>query len=368
MNKITMFLVLAIIACGFNNSNTAKKQLKNQTPQKIEKIVNDEVSKFMEPPYTNLSGVIYVNGESYQFHFGTLLNGKQANNQTLYEIGSITKTYTGLILSQAVYDKKVNLNDDIRTYLNGDYPNLELANGAPITLRHLIAHNSGLPLVINCNNSRQTTAEQIACFETFTKDDFFEKLKNVKLIDKSGKNYHYSGVGIQLVGYILEGVYQLSFQELFEKYVFSRSGEQNTFSELKYDENSNISVGKDSNKVSMPLINGFYKYAGGLKSSTSSMLSYIIMYLENEAPVVEQAMSLLAGNNRYGRAFAWNTYNYDRNRKMLYHNGSTLGHSSWIALYPNQKIGIFLVTNVMTENSQSQLNELSNKIIDQINK
>lgn len=369
MNKTIMFLVLVIVACGFNNSTTERdKQLKNQTPQKIKKIVNEEVSKFMEPPFTNLSGVIYVNGESYQFHFGTLLNGKQANNQTLYEIGSITKTYTGLILSQAVYDKKVHLDDDIRNYLDGDYPNLQLSNNVPITLRHLITHTSGLPLIIHCYKNGQTTAEQIACFETFTKDDFFEKLTNVKLIDKSGKNYHYSGVGIQLVGYILEGVYQLSFQELFEKYVFSRSEEQNTFSELKYDENSNISVGKDSNNVSMPLINGFYKYAGGLKSSTSSMLSYIIMYLKNEDSVVEQAMNLLAGNNRYGRAFAWNTYNYDRNRKMLYHNGSTLGHSSWIALYPNQKIGIFLVTNVMTENSQNQLNEISNKIIDQINK
>lgn len=75
----------------------------------------------------------------------------------------------------------------------------------------------------------------------------------------------------------------------------------------------------------MPLINNGYQYAGGLKSSTSSMLNYIRMYLENDDPVIIQSMNLLKGNIQNGRAYAWNTYNYNQDYKMLYHSGGTLG-------------------------------------------
>jgi D-alanyl-D-alanine-carboxypeptidase/D-alanyl-D-alanine-endopeptidase len=369
MKKITVLLLLVVfIGC------TSKGQIKNIHSEKnnlsqetIEKIINEELSEFMKPPYSAVSGAVYVDGRTYQFHSGKLINGEQPNNQTIYEIGSITKTYTGLILSQAVYDKKLSLDIDVRTYLNDEYPNLELDNNKPITLRHLITHTSGLPMNINCNNTEFTIEEQLSCFKNFTKDSFFKALKHTKIIDNSGENYRYSNAGVQLVGYILENVYQMPFQELLKKYVFPRSGERNTIIEINSDINVHLAIGKNSNGKTMPLENGFYEYAGGLKSSTSSMLDYIKMYLENNDTVVKESMSLLAGNVKYGRAFAWNTFDYDQPNKMLYHNGGTFGQSSWIAIYPNQNIGIFLVTNVLTDNSQGNLNELSNKIINRMN-
>lgn len=359
--------LLCFMPCIFGRTPDPTSEQQNPTQDSIERIIAQEVAKLMKVPgYTAVSGAIYIKGKTRQFHYGKLSNGKRPNSNTIYEIGSITKTYTGLLLSQAVYDHKINLDDDIRSYLDDNYPNLILNNNKPITFRHLITHTSGLPPVINCDNGTQTTDEKIACFEHFKKDDFFKELKNVKLIDNSGKNYYYSSAGIQLVGYILEHVYKSSFQELFQKYVFSRSGEQNTFSELKNNGNSNVSVGANNNGVRMPLINGYYKYAGGLKSSTSSILDYMKMYLESNDKVVKQAMDRLAGDVRYGRAYAWNTYDYDKENKMLYHNGGTFGHSSWIALYPDQKVGIFIVTNTFTADSQSKLNELSNHIINRI--
>ena len=144
--------------------------------------MNNELSDFMRPPYTALSGVIYVDGKTYQFHFGKLTDGKQANNQTIYDIGSITKTYTGLILAQAVIDKKLNLDMDIRKYLDSSYPNLKLDKNKSITLKHLITHTSGLPMNINCNGEKTTIKEQISCFDKFTKAKFFETLKRLILL------------------------------------------------------------------------------------------------------------------------------------------------------------------------------------------
>jgi CubicO group peptidase (beta-lactamase class C family) len=357
MKQIIVFLLILITSC----KQTEKVRLSQET---IEKVVNKEISDFMRSPYTALSGAIYVDGKTYQFHFGKLTDEKQANNQTIYDIGSITKTYTGLLLAQAVIDKKLNLDTDIRKYLDSRFPNLKLDGNKSVTLRHLITHTSGLPMNINCNGEKTTINEQISCFDRFTKAKFFEALKKVNLIDRSGKNYHYSNAGVQLVGYILEDAYQMSFQELLKQYVFSRSGEQDTKTEINRDMLSRIAIGKDSNGKIMPLTKRFYQYAGGLKSSTNSMLDYIKMYLINNDSVTKESMRLLAGNTQHGRAYVWNTYNYDEAKKMLYHSGGTFGQSSWIALYPNQSIGIFLVTNVSTDNSQGDLNELSNGIID----
>lgn len=362
--KVSILLLVLFLGCK-QNAQT-QSALENPSQELIESITKQEVSAFVKEPYTNISGVIYIDGMSYQFHFGNMLNGSTADDQTIYEIGSITKTYTGLLLSQAVQDKKVSLDVDVRKYLKGNYPYLEFDSRKAITLRHLITHTAGLPPSINCDEINQTTEQKKSCFENFTEDNFFKSLKNVRLIDRSGNKFNYSNAGVQLVGYILENVYQLTFQKLAKRYVFSRSHEQNTLFKINYNDNLNISLGKNSKGIPMPLINGFYNYAGGLKSSTNSMLNYIKMYLESDDLVVQQAMSRLSGNNEYGRAYAWNTYNFDKKLKMLYHNGGTFGHSSWIALYPNQKAGIFLVTNILTEDSQGELNQLSNKIMEKL--
>lgn len=365
MKKLLLVTALAALGYTFTSFPAIGKPDAARGP--IEKAIAGETARLMEEPgYSAVSGVLYIRGKAYQFHYGRLSNGKKPDSNTIYEIGSLTKTYTGLLLSQAVSDGKIRLGDDVRKYIAGNYPNLVLSKGRPVTIRDLITHTAGFPYFANCYTGKPTVAQQITCFENLTEEDFFTALKQVQLIDSSGQNYHYSSIGTQLVGYILERVYGLSYQELFQKYIFSRSGERRTFSTLKYDKNSNISLGKDSNGVVMPLLNGFYKYSGGMKASTSSMLNYMKLYLESNDKVVKQAMERLAGNVQYGRAYAWNTYNYDKEMKMLYHNGGSFGHSSWIALYPDQKVGIFIVTNVVTANSQRKLNELSNRIIDRL--
>lgn len=204
----TFFIMACLLFFTFcmpgKNPYPASEQ-QDPTQDSIPTIIGEQVTKLMKTTgYKAISGVLYIKGKAYQFHYGKLNNGKSPDNNTIYEIGSITKNYTGLLLSQAVYGHKINLDDDITTYLDYKYPNLILKDGIPVTFRHLITHTSGLPSDINCYKGIKTTEEQLTCFKHFKKDDFFKGLKNVRLTDDSGKNYYYSGVGIQLVGYILE--------------------------------------------------------------------------------------------------------------------------------------------------------------------
>ena len=82
--------------------------------------------------------------QRYIAHKGQLLNAESPTDETLYEIASITKTFTGTLLAHAIHDNKVQLDEDIRKYLNGSFPNLAY-NNQPITFHHLVTHQSGLP-------------------------------------------------------------------------------------------------------------------------------------------------------------------------------------------------------------------------------
>lgn len=371
MNKIIgLILVLSFTTSCVRNrhTNTENSKQLNNTQNSIEKIIIEEITEFIEAPeFSALSGSIYVNGKTHQFHFGELTDGTKPNNQTLYEIGSISKTYVGLLLSQAVHDGKLNLDEDIRKYLNSKkYSHLKLNNSA-ITLRHLATHTSGLPVNLNCNDLKYP--EKLDCIKSYSREVFFDKLLKVKLLDDSGKKYNYSNAGIRLIGYILEEVYNDTFPNLLKRYVFSKSGEQNTIYRLDENLKLEMALGKNSDGEIMPIASEFYASDGALKSNTSSMLNYIKMYMESQDAAVKQSLNLLTEkHNRLGRAYVWNTFEYNTTNQMFYHSGGTFGFSSWIALYPKKNIGIFLVTNVSTSDAQEKLNQISNRIIDKIKK
>jgi D-alanyl-D-alanine-carboxypeptidase/D-alanyl-D-alanine-endopeptidase len=315
---------------SINDSTAIARKADQARLDSVAKIVRSElVNLLKDRHFSAISGAVSIKGTVCQVHIGKLADGKKPDDQTLYEIGSITKTYTGLLLSQAVYEHKILLDVDIRKYLRGKYPNLVLNNGQPITLRHLITHTSGLPMNINCNKKGLSIDEQLTCFNSLTKKDFFGNLASLRLENATGKDYHYSNAGVQLVGYILEETYGSTFEALLKKYIFLRSHEHRTFTNVPVAVNTRIAIGKDSLGRAMPIEHGGYLYAGGLKASTGSMARYMNMYLQSHDPVIQQAKKLLAGDEQYGRAYAWNTFNYNTADQMLYHNGGTFGTSSW---------------------------------------
>ena len=96
-----------------------------------------------EHGYPELAVSFYKNGEITSLGFERIADTYQQQDaeKTLFEIGSLTKTLTALLLAQAVINYQANLNDTVGQYLNtlAKYP-----VGA-VTLRQLVTHTSGLP-------------------------------------------------------------------------------------------------------------------------------------------------------------------------------------------------------------------------------
>ncbi len=106
----------------------------------IDRVVNEAANKFMTDRHSvGLSVGIIKDGRIRTYNFGEVEKGtkKRPSQHTIYELASITKTFTGVLLAQAVVEGKVKLDDDVRKYLDGSYPNLEF-EGKPIRLFQLI--------------------------------------------------------------------------------------------------------------------------------------------------------------------------------------------------------------------------------------
>lgn len=338
---------------------------KSQDAMNFEANTKAEIIDFIDGNAGQVVSIAVVDSENtYQYHLGTLSNGETPNNQTIYEIASITKTYTGLVVAKAILDGKVELDKDIRHYLNNnEYKNLQRSNQY-ITLRHLLTHTSGLPQNFAYTSEDRAKGIAFEKISKYSREDYFDDLKKVQLSSTPGDDYQYSPEGSNLIGYILESVYQKPFDLLVAEFITAKTGEQGTkFRGTNY-EPGEITVGTDGNGNQMPLASAYWYADGGLTSNVESMTRYIQHQL-SAAPEVALSHQLLDESwTGHGMAYSWYTYKHDSSEQMLYHSGGAMGTSSWLAIYPKKNMGIFMVTNVAASNTHEQLNDISNKIAD----
>ena len=176
------------------------KSVEQINKQNVENAITKNALQLLEDKrFHSVSIAVLKNGESTIKHFGELTIGKsnKPNDSTLYELASVTKTFTGYIAAKAVLDKKINLEDDIRIYLDESYPNFEF-QGEPIRIKHLITHTSGFPNFPPKSENKEA---------------FFEGLKLIKIETKPGEKYFYSNTAPELTEYIEEKVYKKPYEE-----------------------------------------------------------------------------------------------------------------------------------------------------------
>src|ERR1017187_7280890 len=122
---------------------------------------------------------------------------------------------TGILIGQAVADKKLSLDDDVRARLPGRYPNLEFA-GKGILLRQLATHTSGLP----ANPPGIPDDAKADAYERYNHEKLLVDLTSIKLTQAPGSAFSYSNMGGGLFGVVLERAYGLSYAKLLQKYIY----------------------------------------------------------------------------------------------------------------------------------------------------
>lgn len=334
----------------------------------LDSLLQEEAGNFLSNPvHVGLTIGILYKGKTRTYHTGTTEKAEQQlpDDNTLYEIGSITKTITGALLAQAVVDKKVNLDDDVRKYLRGDYPGLEY-HGNPVRLVHLLNHSSGLPFMLPDHPELfehpdyDTLPFILSSLEkNYSREQFFSDLKEVKIDTIPGIKLRYSNAAAQLLGYILEDIYGKSYEELVRQYVCKPAGMKHTT--LTVADKKNLAKGYNARGMLMP--HAHSGAAGGIYSTIGDMLRYAQFQLDESNPVVSLGHQPTWGNIQYyAMGLNWQMMDKTDSPRKIFQSGGTAGFSSFMILYPELDTAVILLTNESDQDTQGVLSQMADKI------
>lgn len=345
-----------------------------QTQDNLKNIIINECDSLLTTgEIKSLSIGVIKNGKIYKVHKGKLTNGVSPNDQTLYEIASLTKTFTGTLLAKAILDQKVGLDDDIRKYLPEDYPNLE-CNGQPITFRNLVTHTSGLPNmfpnqpeIFENPNWNELPFKINELQAGFTKKQFLAELHTIKLDTLSGHKFSYSNAGANLLGFCLERIYQKPYEDLIKNYILEPLKMNNTYIGISEENDQFLARGLNDNGIEMPpRAKKELQAEGGIISNLDDMIKYMQFELETDNALVQTSHRELL-NGKYGdfeNGLFWQIFKNGDKPTKIFQNGGAFGTSSWLTIIPQTKTGVFIITNVSGPEVHQKLSALADKIIE----
>jgi CubicO group peptidase (beta-lactamase class C family) len=346
-----------VMLAQINNDSLPSKRTSylsdNKLKTTLDSAINKMVVDFMQSPQNcGLSIGIIKDSTTYFYDYGeTKRNNKTLpDKNSIFEIGSITKTFCGIILAFAVKEGKIKLDDDIRKYLPEKYSNLEM-NNQFIQIKHLTNHTSGLPRLPD-NLKDQTDFNILNPYKNYTKTMAFEFLKTVKLTNEPGKVFEYSNFGMGLLGIILEKIYGRSFEEIVKEKICLPNGMNSTSVNLSPEQLNLLTDGHNTAGVITPHWDlGDLVAAGGIKSSTNDMINYLQYNLnENDGAVTLSHQSTF--NNGSNVALAWHIIKTKLGNELVWHNGGTFGYSSFCGFIKEKKCAVVILSNTSTNVDQ----------------
>ncbi|MEO1447901.1 MAG: serine hydrolase domain-containing protein [Bacteroidota bacterium] len=327
----------------------------------------------LDPGMGAVSMAAVSSGHTYLLHRGKLNDGQAPGDKHLYEIASLTKTFTGTLLAQAIVAGKVKLDDDIRFWLPGDFANLAYENH-PITFRHLLTHQSGLPRMFPDQPElfenpdwNALPGKLNALQEGFSREDFMAALQKVELDTLPGTRFAYSNAGANLLGYMLEEMYQMPYAHALQKHILHPLGMTSTAVELDADLQARVVKGQNDQGIQMPLHAMKEMNAeGGIVSSTADMAQYLRFHLDTTQADIQVAHQELWGGKfgDYEAGFFWQIFKDGDRPDRIFQNGGAYGTSSWVTLIPEKQRAIFIVTNRAGPDLHQKLGEAVDKMLD----
>ena len=268
------------------------------------------------------------------------------DGETIFEIGSVTKVFTALLLSDMALRGEVKLNDPISKYLPATV-HVPTRNGKQITLLDLATHYSGLPRMPN-NYNREYSVEQM-----------YDFLSNYTLTRDPGAKYDYSNFGAGLLGQLLAVRAGTDYETLLHDRITEPLGMNHTAMRLTPEMQANLISGYGSG-IKAPSIEVSAMKGGrrdSLECGRHADLSGC-QYGTDPGPAaagdeedVKRAQAVSPGVQI---AMGWHIAN-----GVVCHNGGTNGYHAYAGFEPRRKAGV-----VVLSNSTESTDDLGVRVLD----
>ncbi len=290
----------------------------------------EENNKFMG------SVALAKNGEiiySKSIGYADVENNIKATKNSKYRIGSITKSFTAILILKAVEEKKLDLSQTIDNW----FPKIK--NAKKITLRHLLSHRSGIHNFTNDEdyltwNTQPKTEKEMIIIITDGGSDF-----------KPDSKADYSNSNFVLLTYILEKAFSKSYSDLLQEYIVKPIGLANTYVFGKIDPKKNecksykfVGTWKLEPETNFTIPLG----AGAIISTPTELTKFADALFNGKILKPESLEIMKTINDNYGIGLFqipfYNSIGYG-------HTGGIDGFSSVYSYFPDEKISYALTSN-----------------------
>jgi CubicO group peptidase (beta-lactamase class C family) len=256
---------------------------------------------------------------------------------TVFEIGSITKVFTGILLAQAVLNGEVKLDDPISMYLPEGVTAPE-HEGKSITLLDLATHTSGLP-------------RDVFLLQTF--EQMYTVLSGYRLAHEPGGSYGYSNFGMGLLGNLLvQRAGQADYEALLLERICRPLGMDSTRVQLTAEMGSRLAVPHTGSLAPTHLLDyPIYDGAGMIRSTADDLLTFLAANMGLTETELQPALQLANTPQRptVGKDTIGLGWQVSANTGFHYHGGRTNGSYSYLAWDPERKFGVVVLANVQVD-------------------
>jgi len=296
-------------------------------------------------------GVIDANGRRV-VAYGHLNQGdpRSVNGETMFEIGSVTKVFTSLLLSEMVQRGEAALDDPVAKYLP---PSVKMPqrDGKQITLVDLATHTSGLPRLPTNFAPKDMSNPYVG----YTVDDLYAFLSGYQLPRDPGAQYEYSNLGGGLLGLTLSRRGGMSYGDLVKKWICDPLAMNSTTIELTPEMKQRLAVGHNAalQPVSNWDLGPAFAGAGALRSDADDMLTFVAANLGYVKTPLAPAMAAMlkvrrpTGMSGVEVALGWHIFTTG-GKEIVWHNGGTGGYRSFIGFDPQTGVGVVALSNAFT--------------------
>jgi CubicO group peptidase (beta-lactamase class C family) len=341
--------------------NTALIKTNNPRQTKLQLYLDSLALNYLRDPNNSSLSIGIVEGNmTSTYYYGETKKeaGTLPDQGSLYEIGSVSKTFTATLLAHAINEKKIALTDDIRKYLPGEYPNLKV-NGAPIKIVNLANHTSGLPrLPLDFFSSTGYNAEKP--YVHYTKEMMYKYLQSFKPDSAVRTAAEYSNFGFAVLGSILENIYKKPLPELLKQVITGPLKMNSTNFDVPAADMARMTTGyaEDSGRVVPYWDFAAFNACGGLESDLQDMLVYLKTNMGNLNPDFALTHIETDRQAEFSRGLAWALMPF-RGNTCIWHDGGTGGFRSWCGYIKDKKIGVVILSNSSADVNEIALNLLA---------
>ncbi len=339
------FLVLALLmpalsACNAPQEATPVPAATEITPdvqEYIRKVVDSENSRGI------VLALITPDDVTYYSYGKTAVDGEPVNERTIYEIGSISKVFTTILLSDMVGQERMALADPVQKYLP---EGVTMPGGDAITLEYLATQRSGLP---GMPDNLDMTKPNL--YADYAADNLYSFLSGYTLTRDPDTQYEYSNVGMGLLGHVVSLVANKPYEELVIERISKPLGMDDTRITLSEEQQGRFAKGHGGDgKATVYWDFDSLAGAGALRSTATDMARFIQanlgLYETALYPAMQRTHESRAETGQPGlnMGLGWHIFT-GFGAEIVWHNGQTGGFHSFCGFVPSKKVGVVVLSN-----------------------